>query len=135
MNIFRLIHQYAALSALCILSLNAVAASSDFYPNCNMRSLALNNEQQNQLRQIRKEHKKNIERVRRKSQTNSPARKQELIRVLSDSRFNPTEARRYLQSRYESDMEIAMEELSVQHKIFQALNPYQRELWILNCTR
>ncbi|MDO4640753.1 MAG: hypothetical protein Q4A84_03495 [Neisseria sp.] len=122
-------------AALCTLCVSSPVFACNFYPNCDMRSLSLTEEQQKELRQIRIEHRKNIERARQRDYSEGFSRKQDLIRVLSASQFNKQEARRYLQKRYDSDMDIAMEELSVQYKIFQVLNPQQQEKWLSTCTR
>lgn len=128
--------KYTAAAAICTLSLHVSAAVlSDFYPNCDMRSLSLDEEQQKALRQIRNTHKKNIEKVKIRNRTAHFSRKQELIRVLSISPFNKYEARRYLQKRYDSDMDLAIEELSVHHQIFQVLTPQQQEKWLATCAR
>ncbi|EGZ46104.1 Spy/CpxP family protein refolding chaperone [Neisseria wadsworthii] len=128
--------KYTAATALCTLSLHASAVVlSDFYPNCDMRSLSLDENQQKALLQIRNAHKKNIERVKIRNRSANFSRKQELIKVLSTVPFSKHEARRYLQKRYDSDMDLAVEELSVQHKIFQVLTPEQQEKWLANCAR
>lgn len=129
--------KYAALAALCAFQPKVVSASpGNFQPNCDMRSLALSSSQQEQLRQIRIEHRKNMEEARRKDRSENASRKQHLVQqVLSSNPFNRKEARRYLQKRYDSDMDLAIEELAVQHKIYHVLNPEQQEAWVANCAR
>lgn len=128
--------KYVTLAAIFAFPFkNAFAAQNDFHPNCDMRSLSLDSAQQKQLRQIRTEHRKNTEQARKKGRTESASRKQQLVQVLAVSPFNKNEARRYLQQRYDSDLDLAIEELAVQHKIYQVLSPRQRDTWISNCAR
>lgn len=107
----------------------------DFHPNCDVRPLGLSKEQSNELRNIRKEYKKAVERATRKDERVNKNRRRDIIKILAGDKFNQDDARDYVENRYLSSMEFAVDELSIQHRFYKLLTPAQRQHWLGSCLR
>lgn len=120
---------------LCCIGVSSVsfALGSDFQPNCNMRRLALNNAQRDLLREIRIAHRQqeNISIFSRKQQES--IHRQNIARLLQEPDFNPGLARHYVTEYYRSGIQNAVDNLADQHRIFQALTPAQKKIWLQDC--
>ncbi|WP_373746028.1 Spy/CpxP family protein refolding chaperone [Neisseria dentiae] len=138
---FNLLLQAAALGGY-LLFLGATYAQAspmtrldDFHPNCDVRPLGLSYAQTNELRSIRKEYKKAIEKALRKDERVNKNRRRDIIKILSSDKFNADDARDYVENRYLSGMEFAVDELSIQHRFYKLLTPSQRQYWLNACLR
>nr|WP_301286334.1 Spy/CpxP family protein refolding chaperone [Neisseria perflava] len=107
----------------------------DFYPNCDIRQLNLSQDQHNALRRIRTEYKQASDRASRKTQRTDRTRRQSIIKILANDSFDQNAARDYVESRYLSSMDFAVEELAIQHRFYHILNGSQRQQWLSNCLR
>lgn len=132
----------AATLGGCLLLLGATYAQAspmtrldDFHPNCDVRPLGLSHAQTNELRNIRKEYKKAIEKALRKDERVNKNRRRDIIKILSSDKFNADDARDYVENRYLSGMDFAVDELSIQHRFYKLLTPSQRQYWLNACLR
>ena len=138
---FNLLLQASALGG-CLLFLSATYAQAspairldDFHPNCDVRPLGLSREQSKELHTIRKEYKKAIEKTLRKNERVNKNRRRDIIKILSSTKFNADDARDYVENRYLSSMDFAVDELSIQHRFYKLLTPSQRQYWLNACLR
>ena len=144
-NVFNLLPPPALMAlALAGILLGGVAQAQaaqmavqldDFQPNCDIRQLSLSPEQRNQLRSIRTEHKKALDQANRKNDRINRNRQRNLMRILAAEDFNESFARGYVGERYAPSMDIAVDELKIQHRFFQLLTPDQRRLWLNACLK
>lgn len=111
------------------------ASLDDFHPNCDIRSLGLTREQNNELRAIRKDYKKALDKSVRKDDRILKNRRRDVIKILSSDRFNQDDARDYVEKRYISSMDFAVDELSIQHRFYKLLSPTQRQHWLNICLK
>ncbi|MFC3874142.1 Spy/CpxP family protein refolding chaperone [Neisseria musculi] len=107
----------------------------NFHPNCDVRPLNLSHAQINELRSIRKEYKKAIEKASRKEERVSKNRRRDIIKILSSDKFNADDSRDYIESRYLASMDFAVDELAIQHRFYKLLTPLQRQHWLNTCLR
>ncbi|ASK26490.1 Spy/CpxP family protein refolding chaperone [Neisseria chenwenguii] len=107
----------------------------DFYPNCDIRQLNLSQSQHNALRRIRSDYRAATEKAYRKAQRTDRTRRQNIMRILSDDSFDQNRARDYVEDRYLSSMDFAVDELSIQYRFYHLLTPQQRQIWISSCVR
>lgn len=138
---FNLLLKAAALGG-CLLFLGTTHSQAspmsrldDFYPNCDVRPLSLSREQNNELKNIRKEYKKAIEKAIRKDERVNKNRRRDIIKILSSDKFNADDARDYVENRYLSSMDFAVDEFSIQHRFYKLLTPSQRQYWLNACLR
>lgn len=138
---FNLLLQAAVFSS-CLLFWDAtytqaspITRLDDFHPNCDVRPLGLSREQINELRSIRKEYKKAIEKASRKDERVNKNRRRDIIKILSGDKFNVDDARDYVENRYLSGMDFAVDELSIQHRFYKLLTPPQRQYWLDACLK
>lgn len=111
------------------------ASLDDFHPNCDIRPLGLTREQNNELRAIRKDYKKAMDKSVRKDDRILKNRRRDVIKILSSDRFNQDDARDYVEKRYISSMDFAVDELSIQHRFYKLLSPTQRQHWLNICLK
>lgn len=135
-----LLLQFISLTVLLTCSGLVFAAPSsgqfdNFYPNCDIRQLGLSQDQQNALRKIRSDYKTAANKATRKAQYADRTRRQNIIKILSNPSFDQNLARDYVENRYLSRMDFAVDELAIQHRFYHLLNPQQRQLWLRNCLR
>ena len=116
-------------------SLAALPSPQGVQPNCDFRILALTDQQQQQWKRIRMEHRAAYERVRSCRQQVNQARRQKVIELLTAPSFNENNARRYVQEIYDPAVDLAVLDLSVQHRLFNVLTPRQQVVWLSNCVR
>lgn len=107
----------------------------DFHQNCDIRQLDLSQEQHNNLRRIRLEYKQAADKAHRKAVRSDRTRRQNIIKILSANSFDQNAARDYVENRYLSGMDFAVEELDIQYRFYRLLNERQRQLWLENCLR
>lgn len=107
----------------------------DFHQNCDIRQLNLSQEQHQALRRIRAEYKQASDKAYRKMIRSDRTRRQNIIKILSGDNFDQNAARDYVENRYLSSMDFAVEELAIQHRLYRLLNPRQRQQWIDGCLR
>lgn len=112
-----------------------VSSLDDFHPNCDIRQLNLSQTQQAALRRIRSEYKQATDRAYRKASRSDRTRRQNIVNILSTPAFDQNAARDYVEARYLSSMDFAVDQLSIQHRFYQLLNPQQRQLWLSSCLR
>ena len=121
---------FLALALLCS-SLPAhagpfLATLDDFHPNCDIRQLNLSADQHAALRRLRTDFK----------QINDKAyRRQTIIKILSGDSFDSNAARDYVENRYLSSMDYAVDEMEIQYRLYHLLNPRQRQQWLSSCLR
>lgn len=113
----------------------AIMPNDNFLPPCDIRQLNLSKEQQIQLRDIRTEHKQVLDRVSRQGRSLERARRQNIIKILSSTSFDETQAARYASDHYQVKSRFAVEELNIQHKIYRILTPEQQKIWLDTCIR
>ena len=104
-------------------------------PNCDFRILALTDQQQQQWKRIRMEHRTAYDRLRSSRQQMNQIRRQRVIELLTTPTFNDNNARRYVQEIYNPAVDLAVLDLSVQHRLFNVLTPRQQVVWLSNCVR
>ncbi|PSJ80085.1 Spy/CpxP family protein refolding chaperone [Neisseria iguanae] len=107
----------------------------DFHPNCNFRQLNLSQEQQNTLRRIRSDYKAAADKAFKKEQRTDRTRRRNIMKILANPNFDQNSARDYVEARYLSRMDFAVDELTMQHRIYHLLNPNQRQIWLNTCLR
>lgn len=107
----------------------------DFQPNCDIRQLNLSAEQHNALKRIRYEYKQASDKAYRKFVRSDRNRRQTVTKILSTEPFDQNAARDYVESRYLSSMDFAVEELGIHQRLFRLLTPRQRQLWLASCLR
>lgn len=107
----------------------------DFYPNCDIRPLNLTRKQRSELSSIRKEYKKALNKSMRQDDRINKNRRRDIIRILSDERFNKEDTRDYVEKRYLASMDFAVDELSIQHRFYKMLNPAQQQYWLNACLK
>lgn len=107
----------------------------DFHPNCNFRQLNLTQEQHNAMRKIRSDYKSAADKAFKKELRADRTRRKNIIEILSKPNFDQNSARDYVESRYLSSMDFAVDELTIQHRIYHLLSPGQRQIWLDNCLR
>lgn len=110
-----------------------LTASAAPQANCDFRILNLSEEQQHEWKTIRRELKGSYSQKEsapqdRKSKLNK------LGRLLNSTSFDSAAARRLLQDDYNPQIDSAVDDLAIQHRLFQVLTPQQREIWLKNCT-
>lgn len=138
---YRLLAQVAAVFGYALLLGMPPAYASpatrldDFHPNCDVRPLSLSKEQNAELRSIRKEYKKAVERAMRKDERTNKNRRRDIIKVLSGEKFNQDDARDYVEKRYLSSMDFSVDELAIHHRFYKLLTPTQRQYWLNACLR
>lgn len=129
----------ALTTLLFLISTGFAHASSnpwdDFQPNCDIRQLNLSAEQHEALRKIRSEYKQASDRAHRKNIRAERNRRQVVTKILTAEYFDQNAARDYVESRYLSKMDFAVDELNIQHRIFHMLNHRQRQQWLSSCLR
>ena len=128
---------YLPLCALSVALLTAVGQAhagpqyiklDDFQANCDIRSLNLTQDQHNALRRIRNDYKQASDKAYRN-------RRQVIMKILAADNFDQNNARDYVETRYLSSMDFAVEELEIQHRFYHLLNPRQRQIWLSSCIR
>ncbi|UOO83087.1 Spy/CpxP family protein refolding chaperone [Uruburuella testudinis] len=130
-----------AATALCAGFSAATQASpltsrlDDFHPNCDIRKLSLTKEQHTEMRIIRDEYKKTLDSAAKKTDRTSRQRRREIVKILSEEPFNHENARNYISGRYLASIDFAVEEMQVQHRIYQLLTPGQRRQWLNACLK
>ncbi len=107
----------------------------DFHPNCNFRQLNLTQEQHSALRRIRSDYKVAADKAYKKEQRTDRTRRRNIMKILINPNFDQNNARDYVESRYLSRMDFAVDELAIQHRIYHLLSPVQREVWMNTCLR
>lgn len=107
----------------------------DFHQNCDIRQLNLSQEQHHALRRIRLEYKQASDKAHRKMMRSDRTRRQNIIKILSGEPFDQNAARDYVENRYLSSMDFAVEELAIQHRFYRLLNQRQRQQWLDSCLR
>ena len=135
---------YLPLCALSVALLMAVSPAhagpqyiklDDFQANCDIRSLNLTQDQHNALRRIRNDYKQASDKAYRKLVRTDRNRRQVIMKILVADNFDQNNARDYVETRYLSSMDFAVEELEIQHRFYHLLNPRQRQLWLSSCLR
>ncbi|MDO5058795.1 MAG: Spy/CpxP family protein refolding chaperone [Neisseria sp.] len=122
----------------CGLPLSAQAhplGTQDFHPNCDIRQLKLSKEQFAQLRDLRTAYKQAIDKTAALERRMERPRRQQIQALLAAPSFNEQNAVRYVNTRYAPSQQFAVEELAIQHKLYQLLNPEQRKMWLNTCVR
>ena len=107
----------------------------DFHPNCDIRQLNLSPEQHSNLRRIRIDYKAASDKAYRKAIRADRTRRNNILKILANENFDQNAARDYVEGRYISSMDFAVDELAIQHRFFQLLNPRQRQQWLTTCLR
>ena len=107
----------------------------DFQANCDIRSLNLTQDQHNALRRIRNDYKQASDKAYRKLVRTDRNRRQVIMKILAADNFDQNNARDYVETRYLSSMDFAVEELEIQHRFYHLLNPRQRQIWLSSCLR
>lgn len=108
---------------------------NDFQPNCDIRRLGLTQGQHNELRKIRAAFKMAGDRARLKVMHSEHSRRRSVVEIISSDVFNRNEARDYVESRYHSSMDFAVDELEIQHRFFHILTPQQQQMWLSSCLK
>ena len=130
----RTLYAAAVSGFLCGLPPAAFALNiQDFHTNCDIRQLNLSREQYDELRTLRGEYKQAAERLVQDNRRSERSRRDNLLRILSAPQFDERQAHRYVAERYEGGLQFAVDEMAVQHKFYQLLNPVQQRLWIQKC--
>lgn len=114
-------------------TLAAPVQPSGVQPNCDFRILALSDQQKQQWKRIRMEHRQDYERVHSSRQQMNQIRRQKVVEILTAPSFNDHSARRYMQEIYNPTVDLAVLDLSVQYRLFHVLNPRQQVVWLSNC--
>ncbi|WP_371865585.1 Spy/CpxP family protein refolding chaperone [Neisseria yangbaofengii] len=107
----------------------------DFHANCNFRQLNLSQEQHSALRRIRSDYKVAADKAYKKEQRTDRTRRLNIMKILTNPNFDQNNARDYVESRYLSHMDFAVDELAIQHRIYHLLSPSQRQIWLDSCLR
>ncbi|MDO1508970.1 MULTISPECIES: Spy/CpxP family protein refolding chaperone [unclassified Neisseria] len=126
------------LFILCTSQTQAMQLTSqldDFHPNCDVRPLGLSDAQNNELRNLRKEYKKARDKAARKADRINKNRRRNIIKILSEDKFDTENARDYVENRYTFSMDFAVDELAIQHRFYKLLSPQQRLLWLNSCLK
>ncbi|WP_416190467.1 Spy/CpxP family protein refolding chaperone [Neisseria sp. CCUG17229] len=134
------IYQILSFAALLVCSSIIYAAPhsaqlDDFHPNCNFRQLNLSQEQHSALRRIRLDYKSAADKAYKKEQRTDRTRRRNIMSILNNPKFDQNNARDYVESRYLSRMDFAVDELAIQHRIYHLLTPSQRQIWLNTCLR
>ncbi|WP_301884838.1 Spy/CpxP family protein refolding chaperone [Neisseria uirgultaei] len=108
---------------------------TDFQPNCDIRRLELSQEQRNDLRKIRAAFKLANDKAKLKGIRSERSRRQAIVGIISSDTFDRSEARGYVESRYHSSMDFAVDELEIQHRFFHILTPQQQQMWLSSCLK
>lgn len=113
-------------------ALYPLTASAAPQSNCDFRILNLSEEQQQEWKTIRRELKETYAQKEsapqdRKSKLNK------LGRLLNSTSFDSAAAQRLLQDDYNPQIDSAVDDLAIQHRLFHVLTPQQREIWLKNC--
>lgn len=123
---------------LCSLSFSASAqpfGTQDFLPNCDIRLLALNNKQLEEIKELRIEYKQALDKAIARENRSERSRRTHIQRLLAAPHFDEQQAVRYIQTRYSDNQQFALHELAIQHKFYNILNARQRRIWLGNCVR
>ncbi|ENX0992495.1 hypothetical protein M785_06690, partial [Neisseria gonorrhoeae MU_NG20] len=97
--------------------------------------LGLTQGQHNELRKIRAAFKMAGDRARLKVMHSEHSRRRSVVEIISSDVFNRNEARDYVESRYHSSMDFAVDELEIQHRFFHILTPQQQQMWLSSCLK
>ncbi|WP_373741046.1 Spy/CpxP family protein refolding chaperone [Neisseria sp.] len=126
-------------ASTCFLNTAQAASVSmqldDFHSHCDIRQLGLSNAQLNNLRAIRSDYKRAADKAYRKGSATNRNRRQNIIKILSQDSFDSNAARDYVESRYLSSMDFAVDELQIQHRLYKMLSYKQRQQWLSNCLK
>ncbi|EFH22971.1 Spy/CpxP family protein refolding chaperone [Neisseria gonorrhoeae] len=125
----------ALLSCQLSHAATAYIPPNDFQPNCDIRRLGLTQGQHNELRKIRTAFKMAGDRARLKVMHSEHSRRRSVVEIISSDVFNRNEARDYVESRYHSSMDFAVDELEIQHRFFHILTPQQQQMWLSSCLK
>ncbi len=104
-------------------------------PNCDIRQLSLTPSQKAKLRFMRQEHKRALDKAVQNTQRVDKSRRASINRILSGNNFDESQARNYVESKYEARMQFEVDELKVQHSFFQLLTPAQQQIWLQTCVK
>ena len=124
----------ALLSCQLSHAAEAYIPPNDFQANCDIRRLGLTQGQHNELRKIRAAFKMAGDRARLKVMHSEHSRRS-VVEIVSSDVFNRNEARDYVESRYLSGMDFAVDELEIQHRFFHILTPQQQQMWLSSCLK
>ena len=130
---------FLALALLCS-SLPAhadpfLATLNDFHPNCDIRQLNLSADQHAALRRLRTDFKQINDKAYRKTVRSDRNHRQTIIKILSGDSFDSNATRDYVENRYLSSMDYAVDEMEIQYRFYHLLNPRQRQQWLSSCLR
>ncbi|HFC5893038.1 TPA: Spy/CpxP family protein refolding chaperone [Neisseria lactamica] len=125
----------ALLSCQLSCAAEAYIPPNDFQANCDIRRLGLTQGQHNELRKIRAAFKMAGDRARLKVMHSEHSRRRSVVEIISSDVFNRNEARDYVESRYLSGMDFAVDELEIQHRFFHILTPQQQQMWLSSCLK
>ncbi|KLS88173.1 Periplasmic protein [Neisseria gonorrhoeae] len=75
------------------------------------------------------------DRARLKVMHSEHSRRRSVVEIISSDVFNRNEARDYVESRYHSSMDFAVDELEIQHRFFHILTPQQQQMWLSSCLK
>ena len=133
-------HLFKSLILMCIScwSVPTLAATTQplgVQPNCDFRILALSEQQKQQWKRIRMEHRQAYEHAHSSRQKVNQIRRQRVVEILTSSSFTDNNARRYVQEIYDPAVDLAVLDLSVQYRLFHVLTPRQQVVWLSNCVR
>ena len=108
---------FLALALLCS-SLPAhagpfLATLDDFHPNCDIRQLNLSADQHAALRRLRTDFKQINDKAYRKTVRSDRNRRQTIIKIFSGDSFDSNAARDYVENRYLSSMDYAVDEMEI----------------------
>ncbi len=126
---YTLLLPLAGAGFLILYPLTAAAAPQS---NCDMRILNLSEEQQQQWKSIRRELKE-VYAQKESAPQDSKSKLNKLNKLLSVASFDSAAARRFLQDDYNPQIDSAVADLAIQHRLFHVLTPQQREIWLKNC--
>ena len=87
------------------------------------------------LRRLRTDFKQINDKAYRKTVRSDRNRRQTIIKILSGDSFDSNAARDYVESRYLSSMDYAVDEMEIQYRLYHLLNPRQRQQWLSSCLR
>ena len=103
--------------------------------NCDIRQLNLSSDQHATLRRLRTDFKQINDKAYRKTVRSDRNRRQTIIKILSGDSFDSNAARDYVENRYLSSMDYAVDEMEIQYRLYHLLNPRQRQQWLSSCLR
>ena len=125
--------RHALIGFFCLFAtlLPLQAAAFEIRPNCDIRSLGLNDAQREKLQSRRQQHKDELRQI---NQENNRRRADiNLRRFFNKSPFDRNQANKIAQERFTDDMQRTVAELNFYHDLFQMLNSRQQEMWLQKC--